>query len=436
MRGALLLFSLAGFCNAAEHNPTEVLARVRDRVIESVDRLPNYTCVETVSRTYFQPTAPRPARSCDEHEGSKRRGVYQMVAVSADRLRLDVAALSQREIFSWAGAQKFEDGELWEIVSGGAIGTGAFGAFLKAIFGGDPAWFTFVRETNSGGRALMEFTYTVPAEASHYEVRAGKEWITTGYDGSVVADAETAQLVTLKIRTAELPPETGSCETRTTLEYQTVRLGTGDFLLPWETRQRFLSRTGMEAENTIAFSACRQYRGESTMHFGADPAAAAAASPPRALQPVQLPANLAVTVELSRPIDTETAAAGDVITGRLAKPIFDAQKRPLAAAGALVEGRLMRVQRYFTKPARATVAIKLETIEVNGARVPFTVLPAAVKPKVAWTQKTVGDEIQYRGVSLGELPVPGEGKYGVFQFSGNAIIVPKGYLTQWLTAEP
>ena len=433
MRGVLLFFSGVSLCNAAGHNPTEVLALLRDRVIQSVDRLPNYTCVETVSRTYFLPNAARMPQSCDEHEGRKRQGLYQMVAVSADRLRLDVAAVSQREIFSWAGAQKFEDGELWEIVSGGALGTGAFGAFLKAIFGGDTAWFTFVRETNVGGRALMEFTYAIPVEFSHYEVRAGNDWVTTAYDGSVIADAATGQLVTLKIRTAQLPPETGSCETRTTLEYQTVRIGSGDFLLPWETRQRFISRTGMEAENTLAFSACRQFRGESTVHFGDAPATAAA--PADAPQPLHLPPNLAVSVELLQPIDTETAAAGDVITGRLAKPIFDGQKRPLAAAGSLVEGRLMRVQRYFTKPARATVVIKLETLEVNGARLPFPVLPSPVKPKVEWTQKSVGYRIEYRGVSLGELPVPGESKYGVFLFSGNAIIVPKGYLTQWLTAE-
>jgi hypothetical protein len=95
----------------------------------------------------------------------------------------------------------------------------------------------------------------------------------------------------------------------------------------------------------------------------------------------------------------------------------------------------MRVQRYFTKPARATVVIKLETLEVNGARLPFPVLPSPVKPKVEWTQKAAGQGWEYRGVSLGELPVPGESKYGVFLFSGNAIIVPKGYLTQWLTAE-
>jgi len=44
-------------------------------------------------------------QSCDEHEGRKRQGLYQMVAVSADRLRLGAAALSQREIFSPYGSR-------------------------------------------------------------------------------------------------------------------------------------------------------------------------------------------------------------------------------------------------------------------------------------------------------------------------------------------
>src|ERR1019366_8560992 len=128
--------------------------------------------------------------------------------------------------------------------------------------------------------------------------------------------------------------------------------------LPWEPRQRFISRTGMEAENPLPFSPCRQFRGESTVHFGNAPATAAApadapqplhlppnlavsvellqpnapataAAPADAPQPLHLPPNLAVSVELLQPIDTETAAAGDLIAGRLAKPIFDAEKRPL-----------------------------------------------------------------------------------------------------------
>src|ERR1017187_3126603 len=134
MRGVLLFFSGVSLCNAAGHNPTEVLALLRDRVIQSVDRLPNYTCVETVSRTFFLPNSARMPQSCDEHEGRKRQGIYQMVAVSADRLRLDVAAVSQREIFSWAGAQKFEDGELWEMGRGGGLGPRRLRRFPEGYF--------------------------------------------------------------------------------------------------------------------------------------------------------------------------------------------------------------------------------------------------------------------------------------------------------------
>jgi hypothetical protein len=72
MRGALLFLSLAGAASAAGHNPTEVLSRVRDRVIKSVDRLPNYTCVETINRTYFQPSLPRPPQSCDDAMAHRR----------------------------------------------------------------------------------------------------------------------------------------------------------------------------------------------------------------------------------------------------------------------------------------------------------------------------------------------------------------------------
>jgi hypothetical protein len=281
----------------------------------------------------------------------------------------------------------------------------------------------------------MEYSYAIPAEFSHYRIRAGDEWVTTAYDGSVIADAETGQLVTLKIRTAELPPSTGSCETSTTLEYQTVRIGAGDFLLPGETRKRFVSRTGLEAESLLTFSACREYRGESTVHYGEGPSPSRAAAPAAASPSLRLPANLDVSVALTKPINTESAAAGDTFFGRLAKPIVDAQKVARVPAGTLVEGRLMRVQRYFMKPARATVVFKVEALEVNGVRVPITVLPASPGPNVEWMGKPAGPELQYRGVSLGELPMPGETKYGVFQFFGLDIVVPKGYVSRWTTAE-
>ena len=107
----------------------------------------------------------------------------------------------------------------------------------------------------------------MPLDRSRYRVKAQNDWVFTGYTGTILADPETAELVRLSVRTEELPPETRSCETDSELEYGTVRLSNDDYLLPMMTRQRFIMRDGSEGENIITFSACRDFRGESTVNF-------------------------------------------------------------------------------------------------------------------------------------------------------------------------
>lgn len=55
-------------------DPTEVLARARDNMIERGKRLPNYTCIQTINREYFvrsKPELPRP--SCDQMSAESQK---------------------------------------------------------------------------------------------------------------------------------------------------------------------------------------------------------------------------------------------------------------------------------------------------------------------------------------------------------------------------
>ncbi len=57
MRPSLLfLVTLAAQAQALP-DPTDVLARARDIVLSRIDRLPNYTCVQTINRNYFRTSA-------------------------------------------------------------------------------------------------------------------------------------------------------------------------------------------------------------------------------------------------------------------------------------------------------------------------------------------------------------------------------------------
>jgi hypothetical protein len=431
MLRAMLLQGLVVVCLSAGTDAELVLQRIREGVSASLLRMPNYTCVETVTRQYFRPNVERPPDSCGALAQRKQGPSYRLLPASTDRLRLDVSVTPAREWYSWAGAASFDSRDLSEIIGGGPIGTGAFGAFLMSIFGESGAFFTYAGETTSGGRNVTEFSYRMAKEKSSYRIRTSDGWVIAGYNGSIFADTETGDLVRLTVRTEELPPATGSCETSTRLDYGRVAIGESSFLMPVETRQRFVLRNGVESENTSSFSACREYRGQSTVRFaeegegGGWQEAQGNASRPWPGLPVDLP----VTLELAAPIDTWTASAGDTIPMRLAKSVVGGDGEILLAGGTAIQGRLIRVQRYFTSPPRSTVVIEPESIELDGARFPFFVLPGAEKPSEP-VRTTRREWIQYAV----ESALPNESTYGVWSLNGSHVIVPKGYRTHWVTA--
>lgn len=412
-------------------DPVDLLMRLRDQVLEHAVRIPNHTCVETIERQRFEPVVGRSPKSCDNLLAARKKPTYppRLRLDTSDRLRLDVAMAPDKEIYSWAGASRFEEVELDEWIPQGAIGTGPFASFLLATFESRTPRFVYEGDRAIDGRALMEYSFNVPKAQSQYRVKAGKEWVITGYTGNLLVDTKTGELIRLAIRTEELPSETSSCETDSSLEYGSVQLDGSDYLLPKITHQRFIGRDGAEDENIVTFSACRAYQAESTLTFGSGPGAGlAVGARPDSLD---LSPGLSVTVDLGTPIDADRSAAGDQIDGRIAKPIVGARREILVPEGALVHGRLMRVETRHSTPPEFTVALRWEAIEVDGARVPLALRPERGAGSLAGI--IPGRGLRQRGMTI-ELPRPGEGSYGVYH--SRAGHWEPGFRTEWTTAKP
>ena len=417
------LMLLGGFGLSAEEDPAGVLLRLRDYVIAHTAGIPDHTCVETVAREIYEPTG-LPVHSCDTLLARRKQPSYPgtLRLATTDRLRLDVLLGTEHELFSWAGAARFEEGEIDELVTNGAFGTGPFAASLLSVLGTRHARFTFEGDTTLDSRRVLEFSFRIPEEISLYRIKAGHQWLVTGYTGTLMVDPASAELVRFTIRTEELPPATGACEHDTSLEFRLVRLEDGDYLLPKSTRQRFIMRDGREAENAIAFSACRDFRGEASLLL--TPAAPDGRQFKVGPPVLPLPPGLKVAVEVtSRPIRGDQAAAGDAIAGRLVGTV---QGLP---AGARFAGRLMRVETHWQKPIEVTIALRWETVEVEGTPVPIALTPdrqaeVALRPRPSPLHRKV--EFQ--------LPLPGEERYGVYYFAGNQGTMETGFRTQWFTA--
>jgi hypothetical protein len=441
-RGSILL--LIAVCAAAQRDAVEVLARFGQIVRENASRLPNCTCVETIERQYYRARLAATPRNCDDVAAEKKRRGYHLTLESTDRLRLDVRAGAAAEMYSWPGADRFDDREPWDLIGYGPAASGPFAMALRQVVQGDATDFAFLGEPEAGGRKLYQYSFRTPVERSHYLIHLPQETVATAWEGTLLLDPETSEIARMTTRTSELPPEAFACEIATVSDYGRVSLGGHEFPLSRETRQRFIGRSGDEIESVVTFSACREYRAESRVSFGAGPgeAPAGAAKPAPAPQR-DLPAGLPATIELTSGIDSATAAGGDRFTGRLAKPIMDERNRTLVPEGSAIEGRLIEVAVHM-QPAEVAMVLHVETVRIGGADVPFHVAgrnrPSGpgewLREILASLTIGVGGASASSGPTVAAHPPAPEGELNALRFAGTRKVLEPGFRTEWVTVKP
>ena len=260
------------FLFAAAVDPAEALSRVLAKVRASLRRIPNYTCVETVTRQFFVPAAPV-RRRCDVLLEMKKNPTLDMKLRPSftDRLRLEVVMTQKGELHAWVGATRFEEQSIDSVVRDGPMGTGMFAAFLSAVFEQDVRRFQYERELTVDGHDRFEYSFAVPQKDSHYKVRVYNTWEFTGYRGTVEIDPLTEEVTRIWIQTDILPQAAGTCQSSSDLHVALTPIGDASFPLATVARQRYVASNGEEALNTTRFSDCREYRGESTITFGNEP---------------------------------------------------------------------------------------------------------------------------------------------------------------------
>jgi hypothetical protein len=310
----------------------------------------------------------------------------------------------------------------------GPSSTGAFASLLHIIFGADVAEFPYRGKQTLNRRRLLAYSFRVPVARSHYFFRVARgDRKAVAYHGSILADPETAGLVRLDIQIDDPAPEVSFGEFSASLDYSPTQIGAAVFLLPKTARQRFVMPPRWEVENTVAFSACREFKAESAVKYEDFASAPAGRKEAATREPLKIPAGLPVLVELTTTIDSETAAAGDVFAGRLAEPLEDESGNTLAPRGTLVHGRTMRAERYRF-PSAVQIALALETVEIGGAALPFRAVP---------TKPGAGNGAQKANpAQRGLLPYSSEAGFVVIQLPGDRGVLRPGYRTEWVTAAP
>jgi hypothetical protein len=325
------MFALLGLCAAACcAQPTDIspdlllLTRIKTNMASTLRKQPNYTCVQQIERS--QRRLPRQR--------------FELV----DMLRLEVALVGGKELFAWPGSKKFEDTELRQLVSGGAIGNGNFALHAHAVFMSNGPVFTYRGEENLDGRKTARFDFAISLLNSGYHIRVNNREAIVAYHGSFWADAETGDVQRLVVDADDLPATLGLSRAIDRMDYARVRIGGGDFLLPSGSELTMIDLNGNENRNRTRFTGCRQYTGESVLSFAETPRDEIAAAPvPSEPEPEQLPGGLVAEIRLETEIDSNKAMVGDPVEAVLEHPIRSKHKL-LVPGGAKLAGRIIRLE--------------------------------------------------------------------------------------------
>jgi hypothetical protein len=384
---AVGLIVFAAVCAAQSDLPPEriKLAHIRMRMQQNQEHLPNYTCLETITRER------RPSSALVLNaRGKPNRYLRQ------DVVRLEVAEVDGREFFAWPGARNFTETEISTFVTGGLSGNGLFSIFARNIFDPAKTSYRFVGETSDSGRPLLRYDFKVSLLSSGYQLKTIYGQATVPYSGTIWADAKTLDTVRLDIRTEDIPPELRVWTAGDRIDYGRVQIGAQTVLLPQSAEMTLTGFNHWDDRNTIAFTHCKEYGASSVISFGpSDIVPSAAAAPARE---IEIPAGLTVGARLETALSSETSTPGGLVHARVEADVKH-KGRILIPKDTVVTGHIRRFDQYLVPVRRFEIALEfyrfefprgpvrffaeLEKITGPAGSAPLTIVRAADLPGIA-----------------------------------------------------
>jgi hypothetical protein len=192
------------------------------------------------------------------------------------------------------------------------------------------------------------------------------------------------------------------------MNYSRVRIGDASLLLPEEGDMRLIRLSGTESRNLVELTHCRAFRAESTLKLDTDDNA------PTRRAVLKTRPGLTIALRLETPVSeklrvgapVEAVVAGDV----------KSKSEILIPEGALVHGRLRRLERSTETGDAYSVALEFIAIEAQNAQVRF----------FADLQQAEGAQ------SIAPPALPG---VGVFVMKGTQFELPTGTKLVWKTRD-
>lgn len=336
----------AGGPAAAAHDRLATIrALVSDRLAQQV----NCTCQQSIVR----------------YQRDSRSDPFQPL----DTLRLEVALIGDREMFSWPAANGFDTENIRKLIPAGSTSSASFASHARNVFLSEEAVYSYAGREALPGGACFRYDYTVPVESSNYVLKTRGHSGVVAARGSFWVDAKTLDVVRLEVNAGEIPQNLGLESVREVMEYARMRIGDREFLLPATAQTSAVLSNGKAVRIEMRLSDCRQYVTESVISFDAQPAVVSEPDPaPVTPAVVRLPANVRLELELETPIDEESSKVGDRVSA-VVRADVRWKSNVIVPKGAVASGRIIRLEKMPGEEDAHIVALQFETLEFDNKRV-------------------------------------------------------------------
>ena len=418
----------------------------------SLERIPSYLCLQTIDRVRLNKRAAR-RREKQQKAASGRAGTEVNVPLeSTDTLRIESAYVDGKELYSWPGAETFEEQPLAEMVGFGNLSTGLLASTAHNLFLTTAALFEFVGREDLDGRPVLRYDFQVSLLQSGFVLAdsSGAE-AEVPYAGSIWAEPQTFNLIRIEMWAEGIPEYLKISSSVTRIDYQAVTLDGSSFLLPKTAHEVTRLRAGGEHHKRTEFADCPRFGASSELSFGAEttPRDEDRRAGLEGLEDVALPAGLPLALRLTSEIGSEESRVGDAIEGVLESDAVH-NGRVAVPNGAAVIGRIRRLERYAEPAAHHLLGLEISEVRFEGKRARFRaemerVLPV---PGIVFAGPEGIARSRYDILSSGQVPgrikrdtsetyndirLPG---VGVIPVQGKRFRIPAGLRMTWRTVAP
>ncbi len=226
----------------------QILADVTERALEYSKSLPNFICAQVTTRSY-------------DPSGTES---WHLV----DKVQEQLSYVDGKEDYKVTLINNLPVANVRHDQLGGITSSGEFGTMLYQIFAPQTqAEFEWERWATLRRRRMHVFAFRVAQANSDYSIQdeASGRTIVAGYHGLVYVDAETKQVMRIKMDCDGLEAFPIN-QVSLTLDYAPTKISDQDFVLPMAAEVR--SRTGRAlGRNQIQFSLYRKFTSDATITF-------------------------------------------------------------------------------------------------------------------------------------------------------------------------